>query len=223
MVGSAPVSSRASRHWRQARLEHQPVADNGHRLRLPRLCIASQPPLAALPVGDLGRVAAEHEPVEAFLLFLPGALGPPPSSCRRDEQFALMMKPHGEWRGKFSVANVLLADVLVQLCSSKASAGEVCRFAGTTHPAGHIAVTTKLLWRTANCCRMTRRTASSGSTISASLGEPATSSRIRASNFPVLATPTLSSKLHSVPRRSLSTSSSFLCSSLRLVNSIRCS
>ena len=37
---------------------------------------------------------------------------------------------------------LLLADVLMQLCILDASAAEVCRFAGTTDPAGHVTVTT---------------------------------------------------------------------------------
>src|SRR5215472_17056915 len=64
------------------------------------------------------------------------------------------------------------------------------------------------LCRTANCCRMTRRTLSTGSTIAASLGNPATSSRTRASYRPPLTTPTFKPKLRSVPRKSDSTSSS---------------
>ena len=58
----------------QLRLEHEPVTDDGHRLRLPRLGIARQPPLTALPVGDLRRVLAEDHPVEALL----------PHLCRGD-------------------------------------------------------------------------------------------------------------------------------------------
>jgi hypothetical protein len=54
-----------------------------------------------------------------------------------------------------------------------------------------------ILWGTANCCRVTRRTARSGSAISASLGEPVTRSRIRASNLPVLTTPALRAELRS--------------------------
>jgi hypothetical protein len=38
-----------------------------HRLRLPRLLIAAQPPLAAFPVRELGRVLTKHNPVVAFV------------------------------------------------------------------------------------------------------------------------------------------------------------
>jgi hypothetical protein len=61
-----------SRHWRQQWPIHQPITDDGHCLRLPRLLIATQPPLAAFPVLDLGRVLAEHNPVVAFVADLGG-------------------------------------------------------------------------------------------------------------------------------------------------------
>ena len=53
-----------------------------------------------------------------------------------------MINPMASGVGKFSVAAVLLANVLLQLGSSNASAEEVCRFVGTTDPAGRIVVTT---------------------------------------------------------------------------------
>src|SRR5438874_4342517 len=53
-----------------------------------------------------------------------------------------------------------------------------------------------------------RRTLSSGSTIAASLGKPATSSRTRASYREPPTTPTFKPKLRSVPRKSDSRSSS---------------
>jgi hypothetical protein len=49
---------------------HQPVAEHGHRVGLPRPGVAGQPPLAALPVGNLRRVLAEDHPLEAFLATL---------------------------------------------------------------------------------------------------------------------------------------------------------
>src|SRR6516162_10428974 len=69
-------------------------------------------------------------------------------------------------------------------------------------------VSSNIFCKTANCCRITRRTLSIGSTIAANLGNPATSSRTRASYRPPLTTPTFKPKLRSVPRKSDSTSSS---------------
>ena len=60
----------ASRYRRKPRPEHEPIADDRHRVRLPRLIIAAQPPLAAFPICDLGRVLAEYHPVEPFLSYL---------------------------------------------------------------------------------------------------------------------------------------------------------
>src|SRR5215831_5803242 len=51
-------------------------------------------------------------------------------------------------------------------------------------------VSSTIFCRTANCWRMTWRTLSTGSTIAASLGNPATSSRTRASYRKLLTTPT---------------------------------
>ena len=60
----------ASRNRRQPRPEHQLVAEHVDRVGLPRPGVTGEPPLAALPVGDLRRVLAELHPVEAFLACL---------------------------------------------------------------------------------------------------------------------------------------------------------
>ena len=64
IAGSPPVPL-CERH--QPRLEHQPVAGDRYRVRVPGLGIAGQPPFAALPSGDFRRVLAEHHPIETFL------------------------------------------------------------------------------------------------------------------------------------------------------------
>jgi hypothetical protein len=48
------------------RSEYQPLAGDRHRPRLSWPGIANEPPLTALPVGDL-RVLAEDDPIEPFL------------------------------------------------------------------------------------------------------------------------------------------------------------
>jgi hypothetical protein len=60
----------ASRHWRQPRPEHQLVAEHVDRVGLPRPGVTGEPPLAALPVGDLRWVLAEYHPVEALRAYV---------------------------------------------------------------------------------------------------------------------------------------------------------
>ena len=67
----------------QPRPEHQLVAEHVDRVGLPRPGLTGEPPLAALPVGDLRRVLAGHHPVDAFLACI-GIVAYPaaPSGCR---------------------------------------------------------------------------------------------------------------------------------------------
>ena len=83
-------------------------------------------------------------PIVRFHPLVLGKRVRPPSahSCCRGERFASMINPVARGVGKFSAAAVLLANVLLQLGSSNASAEEVCRFVGTTDPAGRLVVTT---------------------------------------------------------------------------------
>ena len=63
---SCRAVSPASWHRHQPRGEHQPVAGDGHRLRVPRLRLARQPPFTAYPIRDLRRALPEDHPVEAL-------------------------------------------------------------------------------------------------------------------------------------------------------------
>jgi hypothetical protein len=52
----------------EPRPKHQPIAGDRHCIRVARLGITGQPPFAALPVGDFGRILTKDHSVEAFLV-----------------------------------------------------------------------------------------------------------------------------------------------------------
>jgi len=81
----------ASRHRKQPWPEYKAVADHVDRFRLPRAIFPAQPPLAALPVCNLGRVLAEHHPVKAFLPCVWAVTHPvTPKTARRRMPFAAL-------------------------------------------------------------------------------------------------------------------------------------